>query len=348
MKRILLSSVAAGVLIAGSIFALSPTAASADPTLVGTVEGESMTSVQGYGTVVQNDTSAVGGKRLMIDSNVTVTKTFTTSAASDYFMYRVRTDPGTPAARSKVYLDNVLIADQYSSQTAWGSHTYTVNVAAGSHTLKIQFLTAAVQNLYVDITRFFQSEPSTPSPTPTTPSPSPTTTTPPPSNQTTHQAFVTGYSYWDNTPPGSSAISHPQIHTVAAGTGTFSDPITLAVGHSIINNQDILDFPAGTKFYLPYLRRYVIVEDTCGDGPTPQNGPCHRLDTPGNPAPSGSEFWIDVWVGGGNQSQSASDTCMSNISDKHTVIKNPANNYVVASGEITANCTMYGETPVTV
>lgn len=178
----------------------------------------------------------------------------------------------------------------------------------------------------------------TPTPTPTgTPTPTPTAT----SSEIRKQAFVTGYSYWDNTPPGSATISHPVIHQVAAGTGTYADPITVAVGHTKTGSQDILDFPAGTRFYVPNLRRYFIVEDSCGDGATPQNGPCHTG------YPSGAAYWIDVWVGGGGQSSDASDSCMNAITDIHLVIQNPANNYKVVPGEITANCSQYGETILT-
>ena len=40
-------------------------------------------------------------------------------------------------------------------------------------------------------------------------------------------AYLTGYSYWDNTPPGSAAISKPVIHRRAGGTGKYNDPITI-------------------------------------------------------------------------------------------------------------------------
>ena len=45
--------------------------------------------------------------------------------------------------------------------------------------------------------------------------------------------FLTGYSYWDNTPPASAIIGRPVIHQFAAGTGTYDDPVTLAVGWRI-------------------------------------------------------------------------------------------------------------------
>ncbi|HWB33783.1 MAG TPA: hypothetical protein VG753_00460 [Candidatus Paceibacterota bacterium] len=154
-------------------------------------------------------------------------------------------------------------------------------------------------------------------------------------------AYLTAYTYWDNTPPGSSEISNPIIHQVAGGTGTFSDPITVAVGHSISGRTDTLDYPAGTKFYLPYLRKYFIVEDTCGDGNTPQNGPCHT-GYQGHP-------WLDLWLDGANGTRASSDDCASDITDLHTIIENPAPNYLVVPGPIysTSCATQYSDTAVT-
>lgn len=162
------------------------------------------------------------------------------------------------------------------------------------------------------------------------------TSTPLASGEKKITAYITGYAWPDNTPPG-SAVSHPIIHSDANGTGTFLDPITVAVGHSYINGQDILDYKAGTKFYLPYLHKYFIAEDTCGDGSTPQNGPCHRLDTPGNEAPKGAEAWFDIWVGGVGSSQSVVLECENAITDLHTIIINPGPNYAVNPGAVYAS-----------
>src|SRR6478735_2193221 len=87
--------------------------------------------------------------------------------------------------------------------------------------------------------------------------------------------YITAYTWYDNTPEGSPDISHPVLHRKAGGTGSYADPVTIAVGHSLATGRDVLDFPAGTRIYLPHVRRYFIVEDTCGDGPTPEAGPCH-------------------------------------------------------------------------
>jgi hypothetical protein len=155
------------------------------------------------------------------------------------------------------------------------------------------------------------------------------------------RAYVTGYSYFDNTPPGSAAISNPVVHRTAGGTGTFSDPITVAVGHTISGGSDTLDWPAGTKFYVPNLRRYLIAEDTCGDGSKPQDGPCHVG------FPASATTWLDVWVGGNGGSRNGADDCMGNITDVWDVLVNPGPDHVVLSGDIYsgAGCTQqFGNT----
>lgn len=140
------------------------------------------------------------------------------------------------------------------------------------------------------------------------------------------EAYITGYSYWDNTPPGSVAISHGIVHTGAGGSGTYADPITLAVGHSLENGVQTLQYPPGTRFYFPYLQKYVMVEDTCGDGERPQDGPCYT-GFEGRP-------WLDVYVDGANISKTISDQCMNAITGIHPVIRNPAPNYTVTPGSL--------------
>ncbi len=142
----------------------------------------------------------------------------------------------------------------------------------------------------------------------------------------TFRGYLTGYSYWDNTPPGSSEISHPVLHDVAGGVGTYRDPITLAVGHVISGNDDILDFPAGTRFYLPHLRKYAIVEDTCSDGPNPQNGSCH----------SGKDGlpWLNIYVDGAQTTQEVAAACFNKITNIQTFIMDPGPNYTVWVGEL--------------
>lgn len=176
------------------------------------------------------------------------------------------------------------------------------------------------------------------------PAPVPVITQTPPvvssGSETRINAYVTAYTYWDNTPAGSADISHPILHNKAGGMGTYADPITIAVGHSITGGKDILDYPAGTRMYIPTVRRYFIVEDTCGDGNTPQNGPCHS-GYQGNP-------WIDIWIDGNSGTKSSTNTCAENLTDVHAVIINPASSYAVVSGPVfNGSCaSQYGNTVI--
>jgi len=147
--------------------------------------------------------------------------------------------------------------------------------------------------------------------------------------------YLTGYTYWDNTPPGSAAIARPVVHQRAGGTGTWTNPITIAVGHRIENGRQTLDYPAGTRLYLPRLRKYAIVEDVCGDGAAPQNGPCHT-GYQGRP-------WLDIWIGGRGMSAEESDACARRITAVQRAVIDPPRDLPVAVGEIASNgCHVFG------
>jgi 3D (Asp-Asp-Asp) domain-containing protein len=140
--------------------------------------------------------------------------------------------------------------------------------------------------------------------------------------------YVTAYTWFDNTPEGSPDISHPVLHKKAGGTGTYEDPVTISVGHSLKTGDDVLVFPAGTRIYLPDVRRYFIVEDTCGDGPTPEDGPCHSgADEHGD-----ASIWIDIWIGGEGENASFAQRCTQQVTGVRTAVFDPADNYIVASG----------------
>jgi resuscitation-promoting factor RpfB len=128
-------------------------------------------------------------------------------------------------------------------------------------------------------------------------------------------AFVTGYTYWDNTPPGSAQIAHPVLHSRAGGTGTYRDPITVAVGY----DSSGPDFAFGTRFYLPELDKYFIVEDVCGS--------C------GN-GRSGADYWLDIWVDGSDTSSSRANSCMHGVTGNQPVIRNPSPGLPVDSGSV--------------
>jgi len=138
--------------------------------------------------------------------------------------------------------------------------------------------------------------------------------------------FLTGYSYWDNTPPKSAIIGRPMIHDVAAGIGTYNDPVTLAVGWRIDGSEISEDFRPGTRFYIPRLRKYGIVEDLCGDGEKPQAGPCH-VGWEGHP-------WLDIYVDGSTRNAEVADRCMEKLTDLQPVLANPRRGYRVSPGPI--------------
>lgn len=58
-------------------------------------------------------------------------------------------------------------------------------------------------------------------------------------------AYTTAFTWFDNTPPGSSAICCPRIHSTAGGTGTYADPITVAIGHSTATEELAADVRLG-------------------------------------------------------------------------------------------------------
>lgn len=124
-------------------------------------------------------------------------------------------------------------------------------------------------------------------------------------------ARITGYSFQDNTPPGSATISMPILHKVAGGTGTYADPITTAVpGHA-----PSVETPKGTRIYVAKLKRYFIVEDSG--------------------ASKASTHHFDLWVGGQGFSKSASDKCMNSYTGNAQVIVNPPKGEPVHAGPLT-------------
>lgn len=145
------------------------------------------------------------------------------------------------------------------------------------------------------------------------------TAPPPPSEPTPglnyDTVFTTGYTWWDNSPPGSAAIAHPVIHKTAGGVGTYADPITLAVAYSGRTPQ----FPYGTRFYLPKWKKYFIVEDICGA--------CDRV-------PSNVEYKIDLWLDARNLSREAARQCTYRNTGTTTAVKNPPRGLAVSTARI--------------
>lgn len=98
-----------------------------------------------------------------------------------------------------------------------------------------------------------------------TPFPSPTKEaeiipSPTPEPKNIIKTLITFYGWPDNDPPG-FGIAYPaphypeSLHSHASGTGTFDDPITFA--------SDPDEWAIGTKLYVPYIKKYIIMEDWC-------------------------------------------------------------------------------------
>ena len=95
----------------------------------------------------------------------------------------------------------------------------------------------------------------------------------------TARVKLTFYGWPDNDPPNSAKIASPILHREAGGAGTYDDPTTVAVKGP---------WAPGTRMYLPYLSRYLIVEDLCA---------------------SCTNDWIDVWAGGVSKPKSSVLPC---------------------------------------
>jgi F5/8 type C domain/Ricin-type beta-trefoil lectin domain len=139
---------------------------------------------------------------------------------------------------------------------------------------------------------------------------------------TTQQTFLTFYGWWDNTPPGGD-IAFPKIHSTAGGKGTFADPITFATATQ--------ELSPGTKVWVPRVKKYFIMEDSCEEctadwtGHGPDGGPNLRH--------------IDLWIGGKGGSPFDAIDCedaLTHSNDDGTpvlepVIANPPSNEPVDS-----------------
>ncbi|NMH96290.1 hypothetical protein [Pseudonocardia acidicola] len=128
--------------------------------------------------------------------------------------------------------------------------------------------------------------------------------------------WLSGYSWQDNNPPGSSKVGEPVLHQQAGGQGTFTDPLTVAVpGH-----QGDMAWQPGTKFYLPTVERYVIVEDSGAARP-----------------PAGTDTHLDMWIDGQDGTQQADSVCESQFTGRVPAQLNPPDNLPVIPGPIYAN-----------
>lgn len=103
----------------------------------------------------------------------------------------------------------------------------------------------------------------------------------PAASPVTSKVYITWYGWPDNDPPG-NAIAYPKNggfharHNAAGGTGTYTDPITLA--------SDNREIPVGTRVYVPFVKRYFIMEDQCVE--------CQHDWA------KSRKYHFDLWIGG--------------------------------------------------
>jgi 3D (Asp-Asp-Asp) domain-containing protein len=126
------------------------------------------------------------------------------------------------------------------------------------HPRRCALLLAAAATLLAACAATPVAPPDPPSATPTSAStpPPPATATSVVPQVTRQQVEVTFYAAADNDPPGSSDIAHPNTrHSVAGGSGTYQDPLTLAT--------DPREIRPGALVYYPPLQKYFVMEDDC-------------------------------------------------------------------------------------
>jgi len=112
---------------------------------------------------------------------------------------------------------------------------------------------------------------------------------------------------------GSAEVSHPILHKDAGGSGTFADPITVASPGS----GGSMEWRPGTKFYLPSVKRYVIVEDSGASRP-----------------PAGADTHLDMWIGGQDGTLAATNACEDTLTGRVPAVLNPPANLPVIVGPI--------------
>ncbi|KAJ3300570.1 hypothetical protein HK104_009905 [Borealophlyctis nickersoniae] len=160
------------------------------------------------------------------------------------------------------------------------------------------------------------------------PSPSPEEGSGSGSGETMNNVLVTFYGFDDNTNTsggfGGDNVSYPGLapkrHARAKeGTGAFDDPITFA--------SDPAKFAPGTIIYVPYVKKYYIMEDDCTE--------CIHESAP----------HVDLWMGPNFDTKGAV-MCCENVtgSESTTIIKNAGPGFPVDTNSLfTPECTARGK-----
>jgi len=125
---------------------------------------------------------------------------------------------------------------------------------------------------------------------------------------------MTFYGFPDNSPPGAGIAYDCGRGNTASGTGTYSDPLTMATAPGELNQCEII--------YAPYLKKYLIFEDECAQCETDwSNGKWH----------------IDTWTGsptvnGGNDQINCEDDLTPN--NGQNIVRSPSSTLPVDTTEL--------------
>ncbi|PLB37239.1 uncharacterized protein BDW47DRAFT_126440 [Aspergillus candidus] len=114
----------------------------------------------------------------------------------------------------------------------------------------------------------------------------------------------TFYGYPDNDPPGAAISQDCGRGFTAGGTGTFSDPLTMATAPGELENCEVV--------YVPFLKKYLRNEDYCAQCVVDwQSGLRH----------------IDVWTGestvNGGEDQINCEKQLTTAESIYTIVRSP-------------------------
>ncbi|CAM6116143.1 unnamed protein product [Calypogeia fissa] len=128
---------------------------------------------------------------------------------------------------------------------------------------------------------------------------------------------ITFYGYPDNSPPGAAIAYDCGRGYTAGGTGTYSDPLTMATAAGEYSTCEVV--------YLPYLEKYLTYEDECSQCVSDwSSGVAH----------------IDVWTGSrtvdGGQTQLDCENALT-PNNNQGVLRQPSSNLAVNTAALFTN-----------
>jgi endoglucanase len=197
------ATITATACLTGILAVLPAVSAAADAIF----EAESATLTNGAGTTY-SDSTASGGRALLVWSNGTASATWTTPT-STHLVVRARGDQCKGSPHMEVRVNGVILSTTSVSATTWTDYAIPAQLPSGSHRISVTFSNdyrtrSCDRNLRVDrITAVAAATPApSPSPSAPAPSPSPSAPSPPPQDSGNTNALSGATLYVD---PASAA-----------------------------------------------------------------------------------------------------------------------------------------------